>query len=66
MKEFVAIGTNLSEAYFPLIDRIDQIVVENGKSRSSVVRDILCEYFGFVPEQVARPYSSMKNLMVEC
>jgi len=66
MKEFVAIGTNLSEAYFPLIDRIDQIVVENGKSRSSVVRDILCEYFGFEPVEPAREYNATKNLMMEC
>lgn len=63
---YVTVGVNLNENYLPLLDIIDQIAIERKTSRSSVFRDIVCDYVGFEPENKARPYSSMKHLMVEC
>jgi hypothetical protein len=61
----ITVGFNVNDDYFPLIDMIDQIAIKERKSRSSVVRDIVCQHFGFEPAKPANKYCSMKNLMTE-
>ncbi|HOW13515.1 hypothetical protein [Methanosarcina sp.] len=66
MANICMITTNLRDDYLPLVDCIDAIAIQKNTSRAGVIRDILCEYFEFEPEKKTRPYSTMKNSMVEC
>lgn len=47
-QEIFSVG--ISPDFRRVVDRIDEIVVEQGSSRSAVIRNILYDYFGLVPE----------------
>lgn len=47
-------SVGISPDFQRVVDRIDKIVVEQGSSRSAVVRSILYDYFGLVPENSGR------------
>ncbi len=43
-------SVGISPDFRRVVDKIDEIVFEQGASRSAVVRSILYEYFGLAPE----------------
>lgn len=42
---------HISEGFGQVLAEIDRTVVEQKSSRSAVVRDILYDYFGIIPEK---------------
>lgn len=47
-------SVGISPDFRRVVDRIDEIVVDHGSSRSAVVKEILYNHFGLVPETKGR------------
>ena len=46
----------LTDDFDPVAEQIQQTATATNQSKSTVIRDVLAAYYGFIPEKQARSY----------
>lgn len=49
-------GTALYGEYEPLAQHIEQVSKETNRTKAAVIRDALCDFYGFIPGTPLRSY----------